>query len=137
MKEIEENFVPSPVEEKEVIDINNPSDSFIRLVYSNDPVYNVPRGDLQYLVSDKANPAVKQWILDNIMIDTSGAATPVAPKGISDDDIALLARRSHESVKDYAERVNSFLNENKETYGRLVKAVQDLQPKRNVSADGK
>lgn len=118
-REIEEGFVPCIVDEKDIQQSHDVKDSFLSIVYAPDPRTNLPTGDLNYLVSDKVNPDVKRWVLDNLLVDVSSAAMPAAPSGMSDDDIAALARSPKESVQAYMERVNSYARSNKELYERL------------------
>lgn len=135
---IEVGIVPCLVSDKEKSKMipPRPEDSLLSLVYSLDPITKLPTGDLGYLVSDKANPEVKNWILQNIMIDVSSAAAPAPPKGLSDDDIASLARDPHESSQAYMERVNQYAKSNIELYERLsanIKKSNDTR--RNVSTE--
>ena len=92
MKEIIDNSVLPEISDPDVIEVSSSKDSFLKIVYSPDSKTGLPTGDLSYLVSDKANPEVKQWILDNLMIDVGSSALPSAPKGLSDDDIMALSR---------------------------------------------
>lgn len=110
-----------------VIDAKAP---FFKLVYALDSRTKLPKGDLQYMVSDKSNPEVKKWVLDNLMLDTSQASNPVRPTALSDDDIAILTRQPSESVESYAERVNRFARENSE----LAKRLYEQSVSRRVEA---
>lgn len=91
----------------------DPKDSLLALVYAVDERTQLPTGDLQYLVSDKANPQVKQFILDNLMQDVSAAQNVSAKYDLSDDDILALSRNKGESVQDYAERLNASIDKDK------------------------
>ena len=104
------------------------AESFLSLVYAIDPITKLPTGDLNYLVSDKANPEVKQWVLQNLMIDTSGAVVPSPPRGLSDDDIANLSRDPHEDINSYMERVNQYAKDNIELYERLTELSRQSVP---------
>lgn len=123
------------IDEKELEKVcpTNAQDAFLKLVYAPDPVTLMPTGDLAYMVSDKANPEVKNWVLQNIMIDVSSAAMPAAPKGLSDDDIAALARDPKESVQSYMERVNTYAKSNAELYERLASMVKQSNGKPSES----
>lgn len=120
---------PMIVDSPEVKQFVSPSDAFLKLVYSLDPISKLPTGDLSYMVSDKANPEVKAWVLQNIQLDTSSAANLTAPKGLSDDDLIELTRKQGESVDAYAERVNIFMCNNKRIVDDAVNRAQ-----RDVSA---
>lgn len=104
-------------------------DSFIRLVYALDD-HRVPTGDLSYMVSDKANPEVKQWVLQNLLMDVSAAASVAAPKGISDDDILALSRDPREFSQDYMNRVNDFARNNADLYERLARSYSESMDQR-------
>lgn len=107
----------------------DPKDSLLALVYAVDERTQLPTGDLQYLVSDKANPQVKQFILDNLMQDVSGAQNVSAKYNLSDDDILALSRNQGESVQEYAERLNASIVKD-----RWMIEQAAAQVKRNVSS---
>ena len=107
----------------------DPKDSLLALVYAVDERTQLPTGDLQYLVSDKANPQVKQFILDNLMQDVSAAQNVSAKYNLSDDDILALSRNQGESIKDYADRLNASIQKDKWMIEQAV-----AQAKRNVSS---
>lgn len=106
-----ENYNPFPVvkgiDENYVSEHHDPQDSLLKLVYSLDERTLCPSGDLQYFVNSKANPEVKKFILDNLMMDVSGSSKPSLPDGMSDDDIFALSRQSGESLEAYVERMNT------------------------------
>lgn len=143
-QEIIAGAVQPVIDEKELQKVRpvKAEDAFLKLVYSPDPVTKLPTGDLAYMVSDKANPEVKNWVLQNIMIDVSSASMPAAPKGLSDDDIAALARDPKESVQSYMERVNTYAKSNAELYERLAtmakqsngKSAEPVSPQPEPSA---
>lgn len=87
-------------------------DALLKLVYAKDERTNLPLGDLQYFVSDKANPQVKQFVLDNLLMDVSSAKRPMTAD-LSDDDLLLFSRQKDETVEDYAKRLNTTIDEAK------------------------
>lgn len=91
----------------------DPKDSLLSLVYAVDERTQLPTGDLQYLVSDKANPQVKQFILDNLMQDVSAAQNVSAKYNLSDDDILALSRNQRESIQEYADRLNASIEKDR------------------------
>ena len=93
-------------------DKTSSTDSLLKLVYAKDSRTNLPSGDLQYLVSDKANPQVKQFILDNLMMDVSSAKAPTNSE-LSDDDLLLFSRQKDESLEQYMNRLNSSVDQAK------------------------
>lgn len=100
------------------------TDSLLKLVYAKDNRTNLPSGDLQYFVSDKANPKVKQFILDNLMMDVSFAKTPTN-SDLSDDDLLLFSRQKDESLEQYMNRLNTSVDQAK-WLNAQVKKSQDV-----------
>ena len=99
-QEIIEKKVIRDYENKEVQESHDVNDAFLRIVYAIDKLTKLPTGDLSYMVSDKANPEIKKWVLDNLMVDALAAALPSAPKGLSDDDIASLSKDPKEDQSE-------------------------------------
>lgn len=110
----------------------DPKDSFLSIVYAVDERTQLPTGDLQYLVSDKANPQVKQFILDNLMQDVSAAQNVSAKYNLSDDDILALSRNLGESIQDYADRLNASIDKDRWMIEQIVS-----QDKKDVSSEPK
>lgn len=136
-KDIEKHFVKVEVSDEKPMEKHNPDDVFLKIVYSIDERTKLPKGDLQYLVSDKVNSEVKQWILNNLLVDLSPAAFHSSVKGLSDDDIAELAMQPSETVQDYCARVNQFMMNNVDTYERLGKAyLESVETKTDVPSSG-
>lgn len=106
-----EGYNPNPqikfIDENYVSENHDPQDSFLKLIYALDERTLCPSGDLQYFVNPKANPEVKKFIFDNLMMDVSGSAKPALPEGLSDEDIFALSRQSGESLEAYVERMNT------------------------------
>lgn len=135
MADIEMNSVIIMEDEHERLASHDPKDSFLRIVYAVDSRTKVPNGDLQYLVSDKVNPEVRDWILRNLLVDVSASAFRSQVRGLSDDDIAVLAKQPSETIQDYAARVNDFMRDNASAYERLGKAyLASSDQGRNVSS---
>lgn len=102
----------------------NPSDTLLSIVYATDPRTGLPVGDLQYFVSDKANPQVKEFILNNLMSDVSSARNISNPSGLSDDALLELSRGSDESVDSYVLRLGHEID--------TFKFFQEQMKKKNV-----
>lgn len=105
---------PDPVEIE-----RKPSDTLLSVIYQEDGLTHLPTGDIGYYVSDKANPQIKQFILDNLLIDVSSAAAPKIPDGIDDALAFDLMRRDGELPEVYADRLNQFVNDNQELAKKL------------------
>lgn len=113
-------FVPVKEKESVLVESKKADDSILSIIYGLDPVSQLPTGDLQYYVSDKANPEIKQFILDNLMRDVSSAANPPSKiNGVTDDMVLEMMRRDGESSQQYMSRLNEsvsvarLLNESK------------------------
>lgn len=126
----------APVEGEKVEESSlKPADSLLKLVYKRDERTGLPTGDLNYLVSDKANPEVKQFILDNLMKDVSSAKNISAPAGLSADDVLALSRNHNESIADYAARLNQSIDRDKWILDTYKKNVQSQSPESPVSVE--
>lgn len=126
----------APVESEKVEEsFLKPADSLLSLVYKRDERTGLPTGDLNYLVSDKANPEVKQFILDNLMQDVSAAKNVTAPSGLSDDDVLALSRNVGESVADYAARLNQSIDRDTWILSKYKENVQSKSTKSTVPAE--
>lgn len=95
-------------QEKKVEVVQTPFDSLIKTIYAPDERTGLPTGDLTYYVSDSVNPEIKEFILKNLLVDTSGAANPTVPEGIDMDTAVLLSRKRDETAEQYRERLNQF-----------------------------
>lgn len=123
-KTIEDSFIPN-VDVTPVVDKKkNESDSLLSIIYAKDS-FNLPSGDLQYYVNSKANPEIKKFILDNLMMDVSSVAAP-KNSAIDNDTAFALMRKDGESVDAYMERVNEFGRANFEVV-RSVKMPSHLE----------
>ena len=117
---------------EEVVD-TDPGQSLLKVVYSIG-ADGYPVGDLAYFVSNKSNPDVQRYILENLMQDVSMAATP-AVQGLDDDMITVLTRKSGESVQEYAARLNESVEKDTYIIDYAKRAVQ--QPQKVENQDDK
>lgn len=129
------DFVEKQLDFNDVEESKSPSDSLLKLVYARDERTGLPMGDLQYLVSDKANPQVKEFILQNLMQDVSSAKNVVAKFDLSDDDILALSRNPNESVQDYAARLNSSIERDRWILNQYKTDVQSKSESSSVSVE--
>lgn len=97
-------FVPdnSPIEN--ISEKNN----LLEAIYALDPITKLPTGDIACYLSPNTSPEVKQFVLENIMMDTSSAAMPSIPDGIDDDTAFALTRQQGENIDSYLERLNTY-----------------------------
>lgn len=126
-KSIYDNSVVPVFDDEKPMESHDASLPFLKLVYSVNPKTKLPNGDLQYMVSDKSNPEVKAWVLQNLMMDNGQSSTPSLTKGIDDDSILQLVRHPYEDRQTYVNRVNQFMRENVELYGRLAETLRQRQ----------
>lgn len=108
------------VDSPDVVEVEKkPVDTLLSVIYQEDGRTHLPTGDIGYYVSDKANPQIKQFILDNLLMDVSAAASPKIPDGIDDSLAFDLMRRDGELPDVYASRLNQFVNDNQELAKKL------------------
>lgn len=106
------------------------TDNLLSVIYSVDPLTNAPSGDIQYLISDKANPQIKQFILDNLMMDVSSMKQPAVPavNGVSDDVMLQLSRNAGESLDSYVARLNTQIERDVWTVKTIKQGDVSTQP---------
>lgn len=78
-----------------------------------------PKGDIQYYLSSSGNPAVKQWLENNIFKPRFGVGGS-SLDGLTDDMIAEFGRQPGESVSDYQQRLFDIRQSALEEYQRNV-----------------
>lgn len=107
-----------------------PNDTLLSIVYAPDERTGLPCGDINYYVSERVNPDVREFILANLMRDVSVAKNIANPSGLSDDALLELSRGSSENVDDYVLRLNKEISDfkfMKEMFEKQEK--QDVPPK--------
>jgi len=88
-------------------------------IFSVDPKSGLPNGDLAYWLSPDGNPAVKNWLENNLL--KPRVSTKHNLEGVTDDMIEEFSRRSDESVTEYSLRLNELYNQAKDNYLKLTK----------------
>ena len=110
-------FDTVPMKEHEnTIDVIEPNQALLDIIFASDPVSGLPSGDLSAFMGDKTNPEVKMFIQSQLLQERIDSASPMdlPPdvtnkfKSISDDDIALFSRNHNESREDYAHRLQLY-----------------------------
>lgn len=80
-------------------------DSLEKVIFAPNPITGVPTSDVAVILANDSNPAVSQYIRDNLMRPIQGEP------GTDDADLALASVKSDtESVEEYAERLKSEVN---------------------------
>lgn len=95
----------------EQVELSDSSRAVLEAIYSLDPVTRLPTGDIMCYLASTTPPEVKQYILDNIMIDTSSHALPSLPDGLDEATAFALERKNGESVDVYRSRISDYMSE--------------------------
>ena len=107
--------VPSAIDldslKPENVESSDSSQAILQAIYSLDPITRLPTGDIMCYLSSTTPPEVKQYILDNIMIDISSQKLPSLPEGLDEDTAFALERKNGESVDVYRSRINDYMSE--------------------------
>ena len=136
LESIEKGFVPPVIsDDLPVQESKDPNDSFIKMVYTIDERTKLPIGDIHYLVTDDVNPALKEYVLKNLMFDTSGIANPPLPDGVPDDVAVALARDSREDTSSYIERLNRYYDSNVDVMKRVSAQIDAERVKSQQETD--
>ena len=115
------------VEQTECEVAQTPKDSLLSIVYATDERTGLPTGDIQYFVSDRASDDVKNFILQNLMIDVSAAKNVANPSGLSDDALLELSRGSRETVQEYAMRLGKQITDFKFLQEQIAREQAEKQ----------
>lgn len=108
-------------------DVPDKNSQLLDLIFTSENG-RLPSGDISYFLGEKANPQVREFIKQNLMLERSDGAQGVNlsqsqinafRKCITDDDIAKFSRNSDESKEEYALRLKSYLHE--ERFQRYLK----------------
>lgn len=113
--------LPEPVKQDSELD------AILKEIFSVDPHTGLPMGDIAYYLSPDGNPAVKDWLVNNLLKPRSGG-TEFNPD-ITDDTIVEMSRQQNESIEDYSSRLMGIYDEAKQFYDS---EVAKLQPKVDV-----
>lgn len=93
------------------VESSDSSKAILKAIYALDPVTKLPTGDIMCYMSSATPPEVKQYIIDNIMVDTSSKRLPSLPEGLDDDTAFALERRVGESADSYRTRISNYMQE--------------------------
>lgn len=102
------------------------TDALLRMVYAAGED-GWPISDLAFYISKEANPEVKKFILDNIMIDVSAAKTP-SVNGLPDNQVIMLMRQDGESRESYLSRLSKSVADDISILQRAKQSVSPSQP---------
>lgn len=93
------------------VESSDSSLAVLNAIYALDPVTRLPTGDIMCYLASTTPVEVKQYILDNIMIDTSSHKLPTLPDGLDEDTAFALERKNGESLDVYRSRINDYMYE--------------------------
>lgn len=93
------------------VESSDSSQAILQAIYAFDPVTRLPTGDIMCYLASTTPSEVKQYILDNIMIDTSSQKLPSLPEGLDEDTAFALERKNGESVDVYRSRISDYMSE--------------------------
>ena len=107
--------VPKPLVmnsfEQEVVESSDSASAILQAVYALDPVTKLPTGDIMCYLCSTTPPEIKQFVIDNLMFDTSSHKLPPLPDGIDDDTAFALQRSPEENVDSYRSRINKYMQQ--------------------------
>ena len=125
------NFTPKfpvePIVEVPQVDRKDKYEELLDAIYSVDPRTGVPRGDLAVFMSKDANPEIRDFIQQNLLMDMSkedgslslpDSVRNAFRRDVTDDDIAALSRNHDESADEYAKRLSDRVHDMKMNYQR-------------------
>lgn len=83
---------------------NSELNRLLSLVFSADEFGSI-QGDLGILLSEKVDPAIVNFVKQQLLFDTTPAQQAPLPTFISDDDAIEMRRNLNETSDEYAERL--------------------------------
>lgn len=96
---------------QEVVENSDSSRAILEAIYALDPVTKLPTGDIMCYMASNTPPEIKQFVMANIMVDTSSQKLPSLPDGLDEDTAFALQRGSKENVDAYRSRINEFMQQ--------------------------
>ena len=103
------NMGVKPCDETLVVDVDynvqQKTDSLLDVIYSLDPLTNLPTGDFALYMGRDTSPEVRQYIQSQLMSEfPRGTGVPVD----NDDILFDYIRQQNEPVNDYVRRITDF-----------------------------
>ena len=93
----------------EPVESSDSAKGILQAIYGLDPITKLPTGDIMCYLASTTPLEIKQYILDNLMIDVSSQALPKVPEGVDEDTVFQLQRNKDESVDSYRARINDYM----------------------------
>lgn len=110
-------FVPYPQIDVPRSEVRSAGDDILDIIYSVDPIQNVPTGSIYQYLSDKTSDEVRTFIERNILVDLPSTVMDVpdnlrgALRDLDSEFIAKVSRNPYETNEDYESRVHGYLQE--------------------------
>lgn len=82
-------------------------DEILSYIFSYDEKTNSPNGDLGQFLNDNVDPGLREYVKNQLLIDTSPARVSPAPSELSDMEVFEFARQDGESRDNYANRLRA------------------------------
>lgn len=118
------DFVPEKPKREVVETSSDGAQGVLQAIYAFDPVTRLPTGDIMCYMASTTPPELKEYILNNLMIDTSSQALPKLPDGIDEDTAFSLERHIDESLDSYRGRVQAYMNKQVELRDMALENAQ-------------
>lgn len=96
---------------QEVVENSDSSRAILEAIYALDPVTKLPTGDIMCYMASTTPPEIKQYVMSNLMVDTSSQKLPSLPEGLDEDTAFALQRGFKENVDAYRQRINTFMQQ--------------------------
>lgn len=97
-------------EDDSINKVESKFDTILSEIFAVDPISGLPKGDISYYLTSDANPQVREWIKNNLLIPRS-VLSGADPSKVSDDLIAECSRIDGENLEDYASRLSAIRTE--------------------------
>lgn len=112
-------FEVPETEYPEYVPAQSDIDRVLQDIFSVDERTGFPKGDIAYYLSPDGNPAVKDWLMNNLLKPRS-VAIGSSVEGVTDDLIAEMSRESGESVDSYAARLQGYYQDAQAEYQKFL-----------------
>lgn len=89
------------------VDDNSEIANVLKEIFAVDERTGLPQGEIAFYLSPDGNPAIKDWLLNNLMKARNISVGP-STEGVSDDLLYEFSRQPNESIGDYRKRIYDF-----------------------------
>lgn len=118
------NYAPPVFEEVHTSDIVKKEDDILDFIFTIDPLTGFPNGDISQYMSEKTSAEVRDFISQNLMREHNDDGSVLdLPSNVReqfrelpDELLSDLSRDRFESVEDYEQRINKFLESERDKY---------------------